>query len=112
MLLIPDHYSSTPLLQQPWDLRTGFWPPSEGLQTKPRPPGVDSSLLFCHSAGVLLPIKHGLSAMCKVGCFRGHCPAGKRNEPWTVDTRIRPGAAIQRLGNDPRISDKGREVLL
>jgi len=42
LLTIPDHYSSTPLLQQPRDLRAGFWPPSRGLQTKPRPLGVDS----------------------------------------------------------------------
>ena len=30
-LLIPDHHSSIPLLQQPRDLRTGIWPPSRGL---------------------------------------------------------------------------------
>jgi len=31
LLSIPDHYSSTPLLQQPRDLRARFWPPSRGL---------------------------------------------------------------------------------
>jgi hypothetical protein len=41
-LSIPDHYSSTPLLQQPRELRARFWPPSRGLQTKPNPLGVDS----------------------------------------------------------------------
>ena len=44
-LSIPDHYSSIPLLQQPRELRTGFWPPSRGLQEKPRPLGVDSFLI-------------------------------------------------------------------
>ena len=41
---IPDHYSGTPLLQQPRDLRAGFWSLSRGLQTKPRPLGGDSLL--------------------------------------------------------------------
>jgi len=30
LLSIPDYYPSTPLLQQPRDLTTGFWPPSRG----------------------------------------------------------------------------------
>jgi hypothetical protein len=42
LLSIPDHYSTTPLLQQPQDLSGRFWPPFRGLQTKPRPLGVDS----------------------------------------------------------------------
>ena len=46
LLSIPDHYSSTPLLQQPRDLRARFWPPSRGLQTKPRPLGLDSLLVL------------------------------------------------------------------
>ena len=45
LLSIPDHYSSAPLLQQPQDLRAYVRPPLRGLQTKPRPLGVDS-LLF------------------------------------------------------------------
>jgi hypothetical protein len=42
LLSIPDNYSSTPLLKHSHELRAGFWPPSSGLQTKPRPLGVDS----------------------------------------------------------------------
>jgi hypothetical protein len=44
LLSISDHYSRTPLLQQPREPRIGLWPPSRGLQTKPRPLGVDSLL--------------------------------------------------------------------
>jgi len=51
LLSIPDHYSSTPLLQQPRDLRARFWPPSRGLQTKPRPLGVDSLLMAKTTCG-------------------------------------------------------------
>ena len=31
---IQDHYSSTPILQQPLDLRARFWPPSRGAPNK------------------------------------------------------------------------------
>ena len=41
----------TPLLQQPRDLRARFWPPSRGLQTKPRPLGVDSLLMAKTTCG-------------------------------------------------------------
>jgi len=34
LLSIPDHYSSTPLLQQPRDLRARFWPPFQGAPNK------------------------------------------------------------------------------
>ena len=41
----------TPLLQQPRDLRARFWPTSRGLQTKPRPLGVDSLLMAKTTCG-------------------------------------------------------------
>jgi len=37
-------HQGRPLLQQALDLRARFWPPSRGLQTKPRPLGMDSLL--------------------------------------------------------------------
>ena len=38
------HHSSPPLLPQPRDLKAHVRPPYRGLQTKPRPPGIDSLL--------------------------------------------------------------------
>jgi hypothetical protein len=42
-------YSNTPLLHQRRDLRTPVRPPLRGLQTKPRPLGVDSLLKFAEN---------------------------------------------------------------
>ena len=112
LLSIPDHYSSTPLLQQPRDLRARFWPPSRGLQTRLRPLGVDSlfsSLYFAFTSenaclylkpagplwiGVGRPPRWSILPFSNVPKIAMSCPIGNRLCPCCLDTYCSPQCPV------------------
>ena len=111
-LSIPDHYSSTPLLQQPRDLRARFWPPSREFQTKPRPLGVGSvfsSLYFVFTSenaclylkpasplwiGVGRPPRWSILPFSNVSKIAMSCPIGNGLCPRCLDAHCSPQGPV------------------